>query len=283
MQIKPTPTRVVFLIASLACAGALPAQDAPSAPTDGEAGPVAVRPAESDGPALRLISNYLAASGGRAAHVRLDAVTARGTIKEGKEIRKFEITETRDGKRFLKTTWRLLGREYEFHQVTDGVDAWSRQVLPKAERPGKIEGRDGERFINHRWFFHPFTGPLFDEHVFEFRGDSRVGGRPAYLVVGYGRGDVRTWFYFDKETFLVNRYGGIGRIAGAEEYFDLVALEFAPQGGVLLPKRLEFIVEHAAYGEAVFDEILVNPAVDPALFEKPEAIEVWLRQRPREP
>ena len=101
--------------------------------------------------------------------------------------------------------------------------------LPKDKKrnlPQPYKGRAAVHFVNQRWFFHPFTPPLAANYVFEYAGTDTVAGRPAHMVVGYGPKNERSWFYFDQQTFLVTRWGGIGPVARGEAYLDYQAKGF---------------------------------------------------------
>ena len=80
-----------------------------------------LRPEQSDETSEKLISNYLATSGGKSAYENLKNITASGTFIEAGKSKSFELIETRDGKRRLTCSWRHLGRDckmiYSFAQI----------------------------------------------------------------------------------------------------------------------------------------------------------------------
>lgn len=164
------------------------------------------RPESSDSTSEKLIANYLAASGGIEAHTALKNVFVRGDIIEGKELKHFELTETSDGKRRLRLYWTLRGVDYDHVYCFDGQELWQHRRLPldgKRNLTANYSGPDAVHFQHQRCFFHPFTDPLLQDYVFAYMGSDKTGKRDSYLVVGYGPKNERTWFYFDKENFLV--------------------------------------------------------------------------------
>ncbi len=272
--------RLLWLLAvQLLCLNGAPlsAQETPPA-AEPEAAEVE-RPDRTDATSARLIRNYLAASGGADAHDAVQNVRASGTIDEAGKTKTFTLIETRDGKRFLSYRWHHLGRDYHEIQVFDGLVAWERRLKPEKQPPRAMSGTDAEFFAWQRWLLHPFVLPLGAKYVFEYQGKARVKGRPAYLVVGYGPKDVRSWFYFDRETFLVTRNGGYGTIAGVKEYLDYRATRFDYHNGILLPKEIELLAEDAAFGTARFETIETNLELDSEQFQMPPDRSPILRQR----
>ena len=107
-----------------------------------------------------------------------------------------------------------------------------------------------------------------------------MNGRPTHIVVGFGKKDERTWFYFDKEKFLLLRWGGYGLAAGKKEPMDYAASSFKKVSGVLLPSELSLIVEDGVFGRATFDSIEANVSLDQINFLIPGGTVPVLRQRP---
>ena len=241
------------------------------------------RPKESDEASLQLVKNYLTVTGGKAAHDQLQNVVARGTIKESTLLRNFQLIETQDGKRHLRYTWKFLGREYEELYVFDGLQAWSQKLKPKFEDAEPYSGPAGTHFIHHRWLLQPFVLPSVADYVFKYQGGAFVSGRPTHVVVGFGKKDERTWFYIDKEKFLLLRWGGFGPVAGKQEPMDYRSVRFKRAGGVLLPQEMDLIVEDDVFGKVRFEKIEANQSLDGINFTMPEATVPLLRQRPVEP
>ncbi|HAV13162.1 MAG TPA: hypothetical protein DCX06_06700 [Opitutae bacterium] len=259
----------------------LNAQQAPSAvPEEGEAAPKSTRPKQTDKASNQLINNYLAVTGSKQAHSNLRNVVATGTIEEAGRIRKFKLVETQDGKRKVTYTWRHLGREHEVQYAFDGLQSWSQEVKPKEKSSQSYGGQTGKHFQTQRWLLHPFVLPLSASYVFKYQGLDKVYGRPTYVIVGYGKHDERSWFYFDQEKFLITRWGGIGLIAGVEEYMDYSAIRFAKVNGVLLPKEIDLLAEGQPFGTISIDSIEANQVIDSTIFKRPASNIPVLRQRP---
>ncbi|MEM7790083.1 MAG: hypothetical protein AAF546_01665 [Verrucomicrobiota bacterium] len=241
------------------------------------------RPEYDDPTSRKLIKNYLAATGGKQAHIDLQAVLATGTITEAGKIKTFRLIERQDGRRHLTYTWRHLGRDYEDVIAYDGVIAWKRRLSPQRGQPQKLSKIEAWHFANQRWLIQPFVVPLKAKYVFVYQGSDKVGGRDAHLIAGLTQDDERSFFYIDKETFLVTRWGGYGFIGGIKEYLDYQATRFDYVGGVLLAKELVLLAENQAFGKIVIDSIEANPTLDLNMFYLPPNDLPTLRQRPVQP
>lgn len=240
---------------------------------------VKARPEKTDAASRQLIRNYLTVTGGAEAHEKLQNVVARGTMTEAGRIKQFELIEMQDGRRHLSLSWRHLGRDYKEIFVFDGLEAWKQQILPERKDPEDYFGQEGIHFANQRWLLQPFVLPSVADYTFKYQGAAKVGGRPCHIIVGYGKKDVRSWFYFDKEKFLVLRWGGFGELAGVREYMDYRATKFRRAGGVLLPSEIDLLAENEAFGKIQFDAILPNQKIDLQVFSKPKSRVPVLRQR----
>lgn len=238
-----------------------------------------IRPEKTDKASDQLIDNFLTVSGGKQAHVNLLNVVATGTIEEAGRIRQFKLIETQDGKRKITYTWRHLGREYKEIYAFDGINAWTQKAQPKNEPARNYSGRMAEHFKSQYWLLKPMVLPLKAPFVFRYQGIEKVSGRPAYVIVGYGKKNERSWFYFDKEKFLMTRWGGLGLIASIEEYLDYSATQFTQVNGVLLPKEINLLAEGKPFGKLTFDNIKANMDIDTKLFNIPVQTSPMLRQQ----
>ncbi len=252
------------------------AQDSAEAPKES-------RPESTDSASRQLIKNFLTVTGGKQLHIDLKNVVAAGVIEEAGRTKRFKLVETQDGKRKITYSWRHLGRNYEEVYAYDGLNAWTQKVKPKEEPVRNYSGRMAEHFKSQHWLLQPMVLPLKAAYVFKYQGIDKVSGRPAYVVVGYGKKNERTWFYFDQEKFLLTRWGGLGTIAGVEEYMDYSATRFAKVDGVLMPKEINLLAEGKPFGKLTFDDIRPNAPIDMAIFyASPSKVPV-LRQRTAQP
>ncbi len=258
----------------------LAAQESP--PASAEEKPAIQRPERSDKTSLKLIQNYLTASGGEAAHKARLNVSATGTYKEFNQLKYFTLIETHTGQRKLILRWTYQGRKHEEITVFDGVNCWTQVLKPKEQPARDLKGLDANHFKHQRWFIHPFTNPLSARYVFQYQDDARVVGRPAYLIVGFGPDNDRSWFYFDKENFLVTQYGGIGKVGPKEGYLDYRATKFKSIDGIFYPSALTLMAKDQAYGEIVIKELETNVDLDAKQFYKPQSKIPVLRSRPRQ-
>jgi hypothetical protein len=90
---------------------------------------------------------------------------------------------------------------------------------------------------------------------------------------------VPSWLYFDKETFLPIRWGGLGQVASIDEYLDFRALRFEGVSGVLYPKKIDLLVESNQFGTIQFTSISANESMNPNSFIMPEYESPVLRQK----
>lgn len=271
-----TPSIVLIALALCLCLIApASAQTQPSADNK----PASVQPKLTDITSKRLIKNCLAVSGGKQAYINLRNVTATGSIVEAGKLKTFTLIETQDGRRQLTYTWKHLGRTYSTLYSFDGVHTWQQELLPKEKYPESIRGREALHFARQRWLIQPFVVPLKADYIFKYQGESKVSGRPAYVITAFGKGTNRSWFYFDKEKYLLTRWGGKGTIAGIEEYMDYQATHFAAVNGVLLPKQIDLLAENSKFGTITFDSITANEDIDANIFYMPPSTIPTLRQR----
>lgn len=271
MKTQKSPRTAIFSVGLTLCLLPVLALAQPS---------VEPRPDQSDAASSQLVENYVKVSGGRPSHERLRNVVATGTIKESTLERRFELIETSGGQRRITYTWTHLGRPHEAVYAHDGVVSWRQQIAPKKEQPTTIGGVDGHHFGEVLWLIQPFTLPRSADFIFEYRGNAKVKGRPAHLVKGFGKNNRPMWLYFDKENFLITRWGSIGSIAGVQEYMDYQATSFRRVDGLVFPSQIELIAENAVFGRVVFESIQTNQPLDGVSFSKPHSTVPMLRQRP---
>lgn len=284
MEIKNSlyPRGSAPLALLLACFIALPlSAQTPTQPTEEEEAPIVdPRPKESDKASRQLVKNFLTVTGGESSHLAIQNVVAEGTIKESSLIRNFKLFETNDGKRHLTYVWKERGRKHRVIYVHDGLKTWTQVLEPKELPPRPYGGADGVHFANIRWLLQPFTLPTKADYVFKYQGASKVGGRPTHVIKGYGKKDVPSWYYFDKEKFLVIRWGAKGQIAGVEENMDYRATSFSSVDGVMFPSMIDLIVENSVFGKIDFKKISTNQDLNDLSFYMKEKISPTLRQRP---
>ncbi|TVP79837.1 MAG: hypothetical protein EA353_05240 [Puniceicoccaceae bacterium] len=242
--------------------------------------PAQGRPAQSDAPSLQLIENFLQVSGGSLAHRNLLNVVASGQIKESIQERRFKLIETADGRRLITYDWVHLGRAHQVVYGHDGEQTWKQVRKPQIEEPVAYSGIEGRHFAQVLWLLQPFTLPRKGDYIFQFEGNAKVKGRPAFLVKGFGAEERHAWFYFDRENSLLTRWGAIGAIAGAEAYMDYQATRFKGVDGLLFPTAIELVVENAVFGRVTFDSIQTNQDLSDISFQAPEMELPTLRQRP---
>ncbi|MGJ8641174.1 MAG: hypothetical protein ACSHYA_17420 [Opitutaceae bacterium] len=243
-----------------------------------DSGPVQ-RPAETDKTSQSLINNFLAVSGGKGPYEALKNVVATGMIDEAGKTKRFRLVETQDGKRKITYSWHFLGRNYQEIYSFNGVDTWSQRTQPQELPAERFVGREAAHFKTHRWLIQPMVLPVRADYVFQYQGLQKVNERPAYIVVGYGKEDERTWFYFDKEAFLLTRWGGIGTIGGVKEYLDYSASKYSKINGIFLPKKIDLLAEGKEFGTIIFEEIQTNAEINSQTFDPPPNSIPVLRQK----
>ena len=237
-----------------------------------------VRPEKTDQTSEKIIENFLKVSGGESAYANLKNLRATGTSIEAGRSKTFELIETLKGQRHLTYSWKHLGRKYKTVYAFDGEHIWKKELLPKEKYFEQMKGRSAKHFAGQCWLIKPFVIPLKTSFTFKYQGKSKVCGRPAYLITGFGKNDERSWFYFDQETFLLTRWGAKSTLAGIEEYIDYQATEFAKVQGVLLPRKIDILAENSPFGTITFETITANQDLDDAIFDMPQNKIPTLRQ-----
>lgn len=237
-----------------------------------------LRPKQTDSASKKIIQNFLEVSGGKSAYANLNTIKATGTVTEAGRSKTFELIETQRGERRLIYSWKHLGQNYKTLYAFDGVHIWKQELLPKEKHPEPIEGLSAKHFARQRWLVQPFVIPLKASFTFKYQGKSKVNGRPAYLLRGFGKNNESSWFYFDQETFLLTRWGCKSTIAGIEEYIDYRATKFKKVNGVLLPKKIDILVKNSPFGSIKFETITANQKVDSKIFYMPQNKIPTLRQ-----
>jgi hypothetical protein len=263
---------------SLVLTGSLVAQTTTEIATE-EGNTVNTRPDSSSPAALKIIQNYITASGGYKNHLNIKSILAKGTITEANLTRSFELIETSEGLRHITYRWRKQGRDHVETMASNGSIVWSQQTAPKSIPAKVIKGAEAVHFINQFWFLNPALAAKKTDFVYAIQGSAKVFSRSTYLVIAYNPQNVRSWFYFDKETFLPIRWGGLGKVAGSEEYLDYRSTRFEYTDGVLRPKAIDLIVENDAFGTINFSSIQSNVEVDQENFELPVYESPVLRQK----
>lgn len=238
------------------------------------------RPESSDPVCLKITQNYLTASGGIEAHSKMQSIKAKGVITEAGRIRDFELTETADGKRHIIYKWRDGGRNHIEVTGFDGATIWTQKLLPKADFAKVITNLEAVHFAHQFWFLHPGLRPDAKDYIYASQGSARVAGRSCYLIVAYGPDEVPSWLYFDKETFLPIRWGGLSKVADTEEYLDYKSIRFEAVSNVLYPKQIDLLVEDNQFGTVQFTSIQANVEIDPTIFQLPVYESPVLRQKP---
>lgn len=261
----------IFLLGLAICALSLPAQ---------RRAKVEPRPEQSDAASSQLLTNYLKVSGGADRHESLRNVVASGSIKESTLERRFNLVETSDGKRFIRYQWTHLGRPHEVTYAHDGLQSWKQELKPEKKHPVEIGGLKGHHFGEILWLIHPVTRPRSADFAFQYRGNAKVQERPAHLVRGFGKNNRPLWLYFDKESFLITRWGGLSLFGGTQEYKDYRATSFRRVDGLVFPSKIELLAENDAYGQIVIESLLTNQDLDGVSFLMPTTTTPTLRQRP---
>ncbi|WPJ95765.1 hypothetical protein SH580_20300 [Coraliomargarita algicola] len=238
------------------------------------------RPLQSDRASEQLIQNYLTVTGLQKAQSPLLNLVARGTIKESTLLRNFILIETADGKRHLTYHWTHLGRDHRVVFAYDGLQTWTQVLAPQQQEAQAYSGINSKHFASYRWLMQPFTLPTSADYVFQYKGNAKVGGRPAHAIKAYGKNNSPSWFYFDKDKSLLTRWGGLGELAGTQVELDYQATQFKPVDGILLPSQIELLAENAIYGRIKLEQISINQDLNDFSFYMPQLHSPTLRQRP---
>ena len=117
-------------------------------------------------------------------------------------------------------------------------------------------------------------GPLLDYarkgHSIELFGQAKVGGRDAFkLVVRLKGGPLRT-VYIDTESFLELKWESTVVRDGREYLVESLFTDYRRVKGVMCAFRILSVTTGTPIRQAlVFDQIEINPPIDPARFGQP--------------
>jgi outer membrane lipoprotein-sorting protein len=158
-------------------------------------------------------------------------------------------------------------------QVYNGKSGWMlRPYLNRTDwEPFTVEQAQAQASVPD------LDGPLFDSAAkgtkVELEGVEPVDGHSAYkLKLTMKSGDVRH-VWIDAHSFLDVRVDGTPRrMDGRKRAVWVYQRDFRSVGGLMVPFLLDTVVEgYRDEHKMVIDKVSVNPKLDDALFEKPQA------------
>ena len=221
------------------------------------------QPASADELAT-VIEKHIEARGGRDAWEAVSSLQITGDYTAFSTIAPFTLTRKRDHRARFDTE--MQGSPYL--AVFDGEGAWSIVGAIGLDWALPMGRQDFIAFRQET----DFATPLFDyaerDMTAELIGESEIDGVPAIAIkLTRSDGEEETW-YLDPETFLEIGRDSSGSDFGRPEpqrtFFD----DFRSVGNVVLP----FFQETQWYTRdriLEVDEVVINPAVDDAIFEFP--------------
>ncbi len=215
-----------------------------------------------------VVSDYIKATGGEAAHRNIKSISAKGTIAipaaglEGD----VEMSQT-EKKSYMKVTMAAIGEQLVGH---DGETVWQ---LSQMTGPEILEGERREQIL-----LQMALSPMMDIEkrydTIECTGEEEFAGEPCY-VVKMQKGDSEPLYnYFSVESkFLVGNkmttsdpmMGKMEIVSKQSDYKEVAGVLMSHSTTVELPTGVQMITE--------LTDIDINGKVDEKLFELPEDIQ----------
>jgi zinc protease len=177
-----------------------------------------------------VLSQYIEATGGKAAYEKLKNRVSTGTIELPAANIKgtIKLTQAAPNKAFL---FFELGPAGETRRGTDGKTAWEISTLT-GERD--LDGDEKDSFIRETNFYKELLWKDLYSKV-ECAGVEDVDGKPAFKVVLTPKSGKPVTEYYDKTSHLIVRQTAISATPMGEITVDSYPTDFKKVDGVLIP------------------------------------------------
>lgn len=112
-------------------------------------------------------------------------------------------------------------------------------------------------FRSNYLFLQPFTTPAKGRVGYKFLGSQQlplVKDKEVYAVSQQGNQS----FLFDKENFLLLKWGGPGVLAGTEVEIAFYATSFNRWDGAIFPAQIKVIANGVSIGDYTVDQVSIN-------------------------
>lgn len=205
------------------------------------------------------------AAGGVKAHEELHSFRAFGVTRVGDKEASFLLHAARPNRLRIET----LGARGTLMRAFDGVHApWKREgFVSPPRRLGEEEEREFLRETE-------FDQPLYDWErrgvSLDYAGEATVDGRLCYKLLAVFKLTQSVTLFLDAETHLIVRREETRRLkSGREIVVANVFSRFEPVAGVLLPRKIETIVDGELAYETQIQAIVPNPDLPADYFSPP--------------
>jgi hypothetical protein len=236
-------------------------------------------PEQSDPNALKIVRNYLHARGGKAAILAIRDRVFRGEYRMGRSRKQIIGFAKAPNSARIELHEFVRGKTEEYWEGTDGEIAWRYEATRPRAVPERLPSALEREFIQRSAFYIPLVEPERYGLILQYRGTDSFRGRPVYLVKAYFRDGRRVFYYFDRKTFLLVRYGAREMVGGLPEDVDVVVTSMTRLGDALFPRNVEYIVQNQVFGEITLKDFEGNVGLDDDLFDMPETDETWIRSK----
>jgi outer membrane lipoprotein-sorting protein len=221
--------------------------------------------------AAQIAEKNVAARGGAAAWRALGAMTLSGQMDAGGN-HDLRLPFTMTLKRPHKSRLELRFDNQTAVQVYDGMEGW--KVRPYLNRNEVEPFTAAEAKSAADWT--ELDGPLIDYKAkgtrIELAGSEAVEGKTAYKLKLTLKDGAQRHLWVDAKTFLEVKIDGEPRkIDGRLRKVAVFYRDFRSEKGLSVPRTLETRVEGVKKPHRIsIQTVTVNPAVDDALFAKPQ-------------
>jgi hypothetical protein len=206
------------------------------------------------------------AAGGLAAHAALRGMRATGVTKIGEREVEFVLYSERPDRVRIETTneGQTLVRAY------DGVHApWKQDGAGGVVRP--LAGGEAKDFLMDADFDSPLFLPTRRSISLDYAGEGMNEGRPCQKLLAMVRFTDLLTLYVDDETHLLVRKDVTKRVRGQKVVVQTHFSDFAPNGGVMMPRRIRTVVGTKVLHETMIKKWAANPEVPKNFFAPPVA------------
>jgi len=225
----------------------------------------------------QLIAKNIEAAGGSTAWAGVKAIKMTGTYTNFSDPENFTLYRQRPD------LYRFDCKRINAHTVHayDGETAWWVNPImgPEYAKPCPIPIEGNLDKVTHRErFFEPvFWNYQRKGNSVEMLGKTQLDGEAVYqLKITLKDSTVENWF-FSAESFLAVSMTGMTYDFGTPNSVETFFTDYREVKGVKLPYLIEseYGIRYRVYE---IDEIAINPALEPDLFQRPSA-EAWKQQQ----
>jgi hypothetical protein len=268
MRIARTPpfavlaaTALVVALAAGGCGGSSGQAPAAEPAQPGGAAATGALPA-----ADKVLDDYVAATGGRAAYEKLETRVSTGTftVASMNQPATFTMYQAAPGKMHLLIEMPGIGKE---ERGTDGQTAWSRSSMTGNRI---VDGDERAQMLRTAALRAEIQWREMYKKV-ETVGTEDVGGRKAYKVAMHTPEGSVEHRYYDVDTKLLLRTTLVEKSPMGEVPVDSLTSDYRKVGGILLSHKA--VIKAMSMEQVLtLEKVEHNVAIDPKQFEVPSDV-----------